>query len=137
LLIWDTAGQERYRSMANVYYRDAAVALILYSITDRETYTDVDAWLHRVIENAPPDVIIFLVGSKADLETDRVVTFDEAGAKAEALGASFFEVSALTGDGVETLFTAVATQALSVANAPKTGNVKLETAPVKESSGCC
>jgi small GTP-binding protein len=138
LLIWDTAGQERYRSIADVYYRDAAAALIVYSISDRDTYVDVDGWLRRVSDNAPSTVLLFLVGNKSDLEVDRVVSFDEASQKAEAVGASFFEVSALNGYGIANLFNAVASQALEAADAPFDAGAKpLDGESPHKSSDCC
>jgi small GTP-binding protein len=139
LLIWDTAGQERYRSIADVYYRDATAALIVYSIGERDTYTDVDGWLRRISDNAPDNVLLFLVGNKSDLEADRVVSFDEGNQKATAIGASFFEVSALNGYGIENLFSSVAAQALDAADAPTGPQIKALDGQEEDgrSSGCC
>lgn len=78
LQLWDTAGQERFRSMAPMYYRGANAALLLYSITDFATFQDVRGWLQELKKNCPPELLIYIVGAKADLEDQRQVTSDLA-----------------------------------------------------------
>lgn len=104
LQIWDTAGQERYRGMTPMYYRGAHVAFIIYSISDRSSFEDVDDWLESLRENADVDIIIFLVGNKYDLENERKVSTEEGEKKAEEIGAIFYEVSAKIGYGIDDLF---------------------------------
>jgi len=78
LQLWDTAGQERFRSMAPMYYRGANAALVLYDITNASTFDDVRGWLEELKKNCPPELIIYIVGSKADLHRHRQVTPDFA-----------------------------------------------------------
>ncbi|KAJ3723362.1 P-loop containing nucleoside triphosphate hydrolase protein [Lentinula raphanica] len=78
LQLWDTAGQERFRSMAPMYYRGANAALVLYDITNASTFEDVRGWLEELKKNCPPELIIYIVGSKADLHGYRQVTPDFA-----------------------------------------------------------
>ncbi|EGO01606.1 hypothetical protein SERLA73DRAFT_120279 [Serpula lacrymans var. lacrymans S7.3] len=78
LQLWDTAGQERFRSMAPMYYRGANAALLLYDITNASTFDDVRGWLEELKKNCPPELIIYIVGSKADLHNHRQVTSDLA-----------------------------------------------------------
>ncbi|KAH7931345.1 ras-domain-containing protein [Leucogyrophana mollusca] len=78
LQLWDTAGQERFRSMAPMYYRGANAALLLYDITNASTFEDVRGWLEELKKNCPPELIIYIVGSKADLHHHRQVTSDLA-----------------------------------------------------------
>ncbi|KAH8106145.1 ribosomal protein S7e-domain-containing protein [Cristinia sonorae] len=78
LQLWDTAGQERFRSMAPMYYRGANAALLLYDITNAATFDDVRGWLEELKKNCSPDLIIYIVGSKADLYNHRQVTSDLA-----------------------------------------------------------
>ncbi|ESK93738.1 ras-like gtp-binding protein ryl2 [Moniliophthora roreri MCA 2997] len=78
LQLWDTAGQERFRSMAPMYYRGANAALVLYDITNPSTFQDVRGWLEELKKNCAQDLIIYVVGSKADLSTHRQVTSDFA-----------------------------------------------------------
>jgi len=78
LQLWDTAGQERFRSMAPMYYRGANAALLLYDITNASTFEDIRGWLQELKKNCPPELIIYIVGSKADLHRHRQVTSDLA-----------------------------------------------------------
>ncbi|KAI0796601.1 P-loop containing nucleoside triphosphate hydrolase protein [Abortiporus biennis] len=78
LQLWDTAGQERFRSMAPMYYRGANAALLLYDITNAATFEDIRGWLEELKSNCSSDLIIYIVGSKADLHRHRQVTSDLA-----------------------------------------------------------
>ncbi|KAI0729401.1 P-loop containing nucleoside triphosphate hydrolase protein [Fomitopsis betulina] len=78
LQLWDTAGQERFRSMAPMYYRGANAALLLYDITNASSFDDVRGWLEELKKNCDPDLIIYIVGAKADLTYKRQVTSDLA-----------------------------------------------------------
>jgi Ras-related protein Rab-5C len=104
LQIWDTAGQERYRGMTPMYFRGAHEAVIAYSITDQESFDGIDSWVGSLRENADPEIILFLVGNKCDLEEQRMIPMDKGEEKAKELSATFYEVSAKTGDRVEELF---------------------------------
>ncbi|KAB5592399.1 Ras-like GTP-binding protein RYL2 [Ceratobasidium theobromae] len=80
LQIWDTAGQERFRSMAPMYYRGANAAILVYDITSASSFEDVKIWIDELKRNCDPDLLIFIVGAKADLaaQGQRVVTSDRA-----------------------------------------------------------
>ncbi|KAI0772696.1 P-loop containing nucleoside triphosphate hydrolase protein [Irpex lacteus] len=78
LQLWDTAGQERFRSMAPMYYRGANAALLLYDITNAATFDDIRGWLEELKSNCSPDLIIYIVGAKADLYRHRQITSDLA-----------------------------------------------------------
>jgi Ras-related protein Rab-5C len=69
----DTAGQEEYNSVAPIYYKDAAGALIVYDITSKESFQKVKKWVIELEENAPKGIILTIAGNKADLENNRVV----------------------------------------------------------------
>ncbi|OHT10467.1 small GTP-binding protein [Tritrichomonas foetus] len=105
--IWDTAGQERYRGMTPMYYRGAHCAAIVFSLTDRQSFESVDGWIQSLNENAPPGTIIFLVANKVDMESDRIIQPQDGQAKADKIGAIYFEVSAKTGFGIDELFTQI------------------------------
>ena len=135
LQIWDTAGQERFRVLAPMYYRGAHAAILVYSITDDASFTEIDYWVNSVKENAGADVALFLVGNKVDLETNRQVSEAAGAAKAKDVGASFMETSAMTGSGIDDLFRTVAKMYLeqkpmadvdSSKGHPKTTTVKVE-----------
>jgi Ras-related protein Rab-5C len=112
LLIWDTAGQERYRGITPMYYRNAVAAIIVYSIADRASFEQVEVWLRSLEENIPAGVLLSLVGNKSDLDANREVPVDEGQEKANAIHATFCEVSAKTGEGIDELFVTVATTCL-------------------------
>ncbi|KAJ7283393.1 hypothetical protein C8J57DRAFT_1676031 [Mycena rebaudengoi] len=76
LQLWDTGGQERFRSMAPMYCRGANAALLLYDITNASTFDDIRGWLEELKKNCQPELIIYIVGSKADLSPHRQVTSD-------------------------------------------------------------
>lgn len=74
LQIWDTAGQERFRSMAPIYYRGAHVCVLVYDVSDRSSFEDVRSWLEELVRTVPKETVIYVVGSKVDLESQRVIT---------------------------------------------------------------
>lgn len=74
LQIWDTAGQEQYRSIAPMFYRGAHVCIVVYDITDRRTFDDVRSWLEELGRMVSKETVIFVVGSKLDLDGQRAVT---------------------------------------------------------------
>lgn len=78
--IWDTAGQERYRAITSAYYRGAVGALLVYDITKRSTFENVERWLAELKEHADDGVVILLVGNKSDLRHIRAVSTEEGAA---------------------------------------------------------
>ncbi|VDP98860.1 unnamed protein product [Trichobilharzia regenti] len=103
--IWDTAGQERFRSMARSYYHDAVGALLVYDITNRDSFNELTHWLSDARTLASPDIMIVLVGNKKDLQdTDGQVTQWEASAFAQDNDLYFLETSALTGENIDEAF---------------------------------
>ncbi|XP_060620724.2 ras-related protein Rab-37 isoform X6 [Anolis sagrei] len=108
LQIWDTAGQERFRSVTHAYYRDAQALLLLYDITSRMSFDNIRAWLTEIHEYAQKDVVIMLLGNKADVSSERVVRTEDGAALAREYGVPFMETSAKTGMNVELAFLAIA-----------------------------
>ncbi|OEH77990.1 Ras family domain-containing protein [Cyclospora cayetanensis] len=113
LQIWDTAGQERYRSVTRSYYRGAAGALLVYDISNRESYNHLINWLADARSLARADISIAIVGNKIDVREKRAVTFLEASRFAQENDVLFLETSALTGEGVSDVFVRVARLILS------------------------
>lgn len=105
--IWDTAGQERYRSLASMYYRGAAAALVVYEITSAETFERAKHWVRELATNSP-ETLVTLVGNKLDLEAARAVEAGEAAHYAAEQGLLFIEASAKDGTGVQAAFDGVA-----------------------------
>uniref|UniRef100_A0A673AK37 RAB37, member RAS oncogene family n=1 Tax=Sphaeramia orbicularis TaxID=375764 RepID=A0A673AK37_9TELE len=108
LQIWDTAGQERFRSVTHAYYRDAHALLLLYDITSKSSFDNIRAWLTEIHEYAQSDVVIMLLGNKADMSSDRAIRRDEGERLAREYSVPFMETSAKTGVNVDLAFTAVA-----------------------------
>lgn len=102
--IWDTAGQERYRAITSAYYRGAVGALLVYDITKRQTFENVQRWLRELREHADSNIVIMLAGNKADLNHLRAVSAADAQVLAENESLSFLETSALEALNVEKAF---------------------------------
>jgi len=96
LQIWDTAGQERMRAIASAYYREANGILLVYDITDKETFNRIPFWLKEIRDNSNERVKIIIVGNKADLLEDREVSLEEAKEFARTRDFYYMEVSAKT-----------------------------------------
>ncbi len=109
LQLWDTAGQERFRSLTSNFFGRADGFVLTYDISNRPSFDHVIGWMRDIKTRAPPDCDIVLCGNKSDLDNDRVVTLEEGKQLADEYGVQFFETSALTGQNVEKMFTALAT----------------------------
>jgi len=108
LQLWDTAGQERFRSLIPSYIRDSSVAIVVFDITNRASFMSTTKWIEHVRSERGNDVIIVLVGNKADLSDRRQVTLEEATAKSTELNILFMETSAKAGHNVKSLFKKIA-----------------------------
>ena len=107
--IWDTAGQEAYRSITRSYYKNSTCAFIVYDITEKKTFDDVDIWLRDCRDVCYKNVLIYLIGNKSDLEDKRQVTYEEGKQYADENNLVFFETSALNGNNIEEIFIQSAT----------------------------
>ncbi|KAF8503261.1 ras-domain-containing protein [Russula emetica] len=108
LQLWDTAGQERFRSLIPSYIRDSTVAIVVFDITNRQSFLSTTKWIDDVRSERGNDVMVVLVGNKADLSDKRQVTLEEATAKAQDLNIMFMETSAKAGHNVKSLFKKIA-----------------------------
>lgn len=105
LSIWDTAGQERFRTLTSSYYRGAQGVIIVYDVTQRDTFDSLPTWFTELDTfTASEDVVKIVVGNKVDKEFSRVVTTEEGQTFAESRGALFVECSAKKGVGVNGAF---------------------------------
>lgn len=108
LQLWDTAGQERFRSLIPSYIRDSAAAVVVYDITNVNSFQQTTKWIDDVRTERGGDVIIMLVGNKTDLADKRQVSIEEGERKAKELNVMFIETSAKAGYNVKQLFRRVA-----------------------------
>jgi len=102
--IWDTAGQERYRAITSAYYRGAVGALLVYDISKRLTFENVERWLKELRTHADPSIVVMLVGNKCDLKHLQAVHTDDAKSFAEQNNLAFIETSALDATNVDLAF---------------------------------
>lgn len=108
--IWDTAGQERYRAITSAYYRGAVGALLVYDITKRQTFDNVQRWLRELRDHADSNIVIMMAGNKSDLSHLRAVSEDDGQSLAEREGLSFLETSALEATNIEKAFQTILTE---------------------------
>ena len=105
--IWDTAGQERYRSLAPMYYRGAKAAVVVYDITNEDTFKGAKSWV-KELKTKTTNCIVLLVGNKVDLIENRKVDIDMVDDFAKNHGLIYIETSAKTGENVDEIFKTIA-----------------------------
>jgi len=137
--IWDTAGQERYHSLAPMYYRGAASAIVVYDITNRQSFVRAKSWVKELQRQGNPNIVIALAGNKLDLQDQRKVEIDEAKSYADDNGIMFMETSAKTNHNVTELFKAIARKLPKTAPAPRSSGIVIdpELIPAEKPAGCC
>ncbi|KAG8522641.1 Ras-related protein Rab-1B [Galemys pyrenaicus] len=142
LQIWDTAGQERFRTITSSYYRGAHGIIVVYDVTDQESYANVKQWLQEIDRYASENVNKLLVGNKSDLTTKKVVDNTTAKEFADSLGIPFLETSAKNATNVEQAFMTMAAEIKKrmgpgAASGGERPNLKIDSTPVKPAGGGC
>jgi len=137
--IWDTAGQERYHSLAPMYYRGAAAAIIVYDIQSQSSFARAKSWVRELQRQGNASLVMALAGNKADLTEKRQVEAEEAAAYAEENGLFFMETSAKTAANVNDLFYEIARKLPKAAPppGPAPGVVLNSQQAAKKKSPCC
>ena len=141
LQIWDTAGQERFRSIAKAYFRSAIGVILVFDLSDRKSFEDLNQWLSDVHTLCDPNAVVTLIGNKSDLVSSRTVTASEAESFAQLHQLTYMETSALGGDNIQEAFqrTAAAVFRKSLANKDVPKNEKgkdLNSKSEQQSGGC-
>ena len=147
LELWDTAGQERYKAITAAYYKGAKGALIVYDVTSKETFDNVDKWHNDLTTKGSPNINIIMVGNKTDLKDKIVINTDMSQKKAQFLQVPFMETSALDASNVkEAFYLLIQKMYLSLINKSKEEkkidnieegvNINLEKKE-DEKKGCC
>ena len=115
--IWDSAGQEKFRSIAKINYQDAGVVILVYDITNEESFNSIkDYWYPQVKEHSPENSIIALVGAKCDLNENCKVNEEEAISYAKSIKAIYKSTSSLSNIGIDELFEEIGKKILSYDN---------------------
>ncbi|KAM7255506.1 hypothetical protein ACFE04_008404 [Oxalis oulophora] len=142
LQIWDTAGQERFRTITSSYYRGAHGIIIVYDVTDKDSFNHVKDWLIEIDKFSFDNVSKLLVGNKTDMVGKKQVPYETAKAFADEIGINFLETSAKDSSNVEEAFMTMATHIKKrVGNNPgvtaNKATVTIRGQPIKEKSRCC
>ena len=143
LQIWDTAGQERFRNIVSSYYKGAHGIMMVYDITDLESFQNLNSWLIEIEKNASKNVYKILIGNKNDMEKDRKVTFEQGKEFASQYGMKFFETSAKESTNVQEAFVAMTKEIIKDAQDKKitvkddNNNVVINNNATNISTGGC
>jgi len=155
LSIWDTAGQERFHALGPIYYRDANGAVLVYDITDADSFIKVKNWVKELRKMLGNDISLIIVGNKIDLEKQRHVSHQQAEEYAQSVGAAHFSSSAKLNQGIDEMFLHLSQQMIVKAddkakNTPgnsysfgtsnRSGGITIQDDSIltpKQKSGCC
>jgi small GTP-binding protein len=144
--IWDTAGQERYKSITAAYYKGAKGGLVVYDVTSKTSFDNVDNWVSEIKEKASTDMKTMMIGNKIDLKDERAVSTEEALEKAKLLELPLMEASALDSTNVKQAFYDLLKEMYKevkktidvVEQAEKQNEgIQLDTNQKEEKKGCC
>lgn len=140
--IWDTAGQEKYHSLARMYYRGAASAIIVYDLCDRASFRALKVWVDEVRLNGPNDIVFAVCGNKSDLAQHRQVPLLDAETYARDVGAFYIETSARNNSNVQELFREIGKRVLSLRDRDSAVSSRVDSSTVnlayiEPSSKCC
>lgn len=102
--IWDTAGQERYQSIIRAYYRGSHGVLLIYDITNQNSFDNIKKWYNEINKYAPNDIKIMLIGNKSDLINDRKIAIEEGSMLSRDIKSLFIETSALNNTNIDLAF---------------------------------
>ena len=125
LQIWDTAGQERFRSVSKAYFRNALGAILVFDLTNRQSFDDLNMWFSDFSQLSAPNAYILSIGNKCDLEDERQIVESEANSFAQRNGLFYLETSAKNGDHIEEAFVRLGTE---IYRKVKSGDIK----PIKQ-----
>ena len=141
LQIWDTAGQDRFRAITKNYYKGANGIILIYDVTNKQSYENVKNWLTQIKEEANPNVIIYLAGNKIDVEEEqRVITTEDGQKIADEYKLPFKETSAKNGINVNEIFLELVEkidETFSKLEVPKGEQKNKLSTGGKRRKGCC
>merc|ERR1711865_1085960 len=133
--IWDTAGQEKYHSLAPMYYRGAAAAIVVYDITRKQSFETLKNWVKELKQLGPSDIVIAIAGNKCDLADQREVPLETARAYADQINALYTETSAKQDKNVTALFIDISKRLPAATPQPEV--FPMSDPGRSNSGGCC
>ena len=140
LKIWDTAGEERFRNITQQYYKGADGIVLVYDVTDEASYDKIKEWMDQIISNTTRDNIgLVLLGNKCDFE-ERAITEEQGKKLAEELKISYFETSALNGQGINEAFEQLTLDIMKIKGVDSGHDTSIELKKVKKKKAkgdCC
>ena len=143
--IWDPAGQERFKNIIASYYRGAHGILLIYDVTDKESFKNLSNWLIEIEKNASKNVLKVLIGNKTDLEDKRVITYSQGKEFADSYGLKYIETSAKKNMNVNEAFETLGRELMQASDDKKIGKskdkkisvTKAEDLNQEQKKGCC
>ena len=134
--IWDTAGQERFKNIIASYYRGAHGILLIYDVTDKDSFKNLSNWLIEIEKNASKNVLKVLIGNKTDLEDKRVITYSQGKEFADSYGLKYIETSAKKNMNVNEAFETLGRELMQASDDKKIGkpshNKKISVAKAED-----
>jgi Ras-related protein Rab-1A len=127
LQVWDTAGQDRFKCVVSSFYRGANGVMICFDITDLESFRNVDNWLEEAKRYCPENTPIFLVGTKCDLQSKRMIPYATVKAYADQRTLTYIETSSKTNENIENCFTNFSRQLVTHTNEVELSHKKGQT----------
>lgn len=138
LNVWDTAGQEKFKSISRAYFREAVCVLLVFDLTDKQSFEDVNSWLSDVRQLCDPNAATILVANKSDLTQKRVISTAEVEDYARTHNLLSIETSAFSGENVREAFVRTAREAWRKIKTANSSENKLQLGESSSSSkGCC
>ena len=144
--IWDTAGQERFKNIIASYYRVAHGILLIYDVTDKDSFKNLSNWLIEIEKNSSKNVLKVLIGNKTDLEEKRVISYNQAKEFADSYGLKYIETSAKKNLNVNEAFATLGRELMLASEDKrivkqkqnkKISVAKMEDLNVQKRRGCC
>ena len=133
--IWDTAGQERFRNVISSYFRGAHGILLIYDVTNRDSFKNLESWLIEIEKNASENVLKILIGNKNDLVDDKEIKTEEGQAFANRNGMQFIETSAKENTNVTEAFESLAKLMMEFNSEKKAPTTKNDKKALSASAG--
>lgn len=141
--IWDTAGQERFRNITNSYYKGANGIVVVYDVTNRQSFETVSTWIEEITKKASLSTMNVIIANKIDMVNHRVVSKEEGESLASSLNLPYFETSAKDDNGVTQVFEFMAQKILSSLQSstnyitPSNTSVLTHSKKDKKDKKCC